>query len=175
MSQTDRTDAAVRLAAGSWSIATGSHASFVVRNLGFKKVTGTIPIQRAEVVVDDAGVIISVHAELDLAAIDTANRRRDIDLARPKLLDTKQFPLMTFDGALGSGGSSGLVVQGTLAAHGRTVPLDLSVIVERTGAGQLSVRVKAEFDREDLGVKARGFMIGRRIEVQINATFHLAS
>ena len=131
---------------------------------------GSIPITAAEITV--AGDQCSVHAELDLSRIHTGNTKRDTDLAKPKLLDTRQFPSMTFDG---SGHSSGeQPMRGTFAARGHSIQLALRCTVERTAEQELLVRGAGEFDRLDLGIKAPSFMIGRRIEVELSVPFRRA-
>ncbi len=151
---------------GSWSVEAGNLAMFVVSNLGFKKVRGVVPIRKCVVQVDDSGQLLPCHAELDLAAIDTGNRRRDLDLAKPKLLDLVQFPLLTFDLA-----SSGQQLNGTLSAHGRSIPIELRIEVRDVARRHVSVGVCGTFDRADLGIVAPSLMIGRQIQVEFIARF----
>ena len=77
----------------------GSSASFSVSNFGVNTVRGIVPIRAATVVVAADRLINRVHATLDLAGIDTGNARRDKDLRSHRLLDTDQFPDVTFRSA----------------------------------------------------------------------------
>jgi polyisoprenoid-binding protein YceI len=170
MSEISHTEVVTEIPAGRWVLGTPSTATFRVRNLGLKTVTGSVPISWAEVTV--ANGACSVHAELDLSRLDTGNAKRDADLAKPKLLDTRQFPTMTFDGS-GPWASSGeQPMTGTFAAHGHSIELALHCIVERCSEHELSVHGGGGFDRLDLGIKAPSFMIGRRIDVELSVLFH---
>ena len=172
MSEMSHTEAVAGIPTGRWVLGTSSTAIFRVRNLGVKTVKGSVPICSAEVTV--AGEACSVHAELDLSRIDTGNTRRDADLAKPKLLDTRRFPTMTFDGS-GPWASSGQqVLTGTFAAREHSIEVALSWTVERSTAQELLIRAACGFDRLDLGIKAPSFMIGRRIDVELRVLFHRA-
>ena len=155
------------IAAGRWTIDTARSAARVtVSNFGFKRVTGTVPITDASVVVDTDGLPGAVRAELNLAAIDTGNQRRERDLAKPHLLNTARYPTMSFEG-------TGTVqrVTGTLTVRGVAVPLDLAVTVSQSPDGTVTVHATTGFDRSPLGMKAPRLMIGGWIEVAISAVF----
>ena len=151
---------------GTWQVESGNLATFVVSNFGFKKVRGAVPIRECRVEIDRDGQLVSCRAALDLAAIDTGNRRRDLDLAKPKLLDLDQYPVMTFDSV-----ASGDLVAGTLSAQGHSIPVEITVELPDVAQRYLSVRISGEFDRADLGIKAPSFMIGRRVKVEFSARF----
>ncbi len=170
MSEMSHTEAVIGIPTGRWVLGTPSTATFRVRNLGLNTVRGNIPITAAEITV--AGEQCSVHAELDLSRINTGNKKRDTDLAKPKLLDTRQFPMMTFDGYGHSSGEDPMT--GTFAARGHSIELALRCTVERSAEQELLVRAAGGFDRLDLGIKAPSFMIGRRIEVELNVVFQRA-
>ena len=71
-----------------------------MRNFGLSTVRGIVPISSATVVCEGGepgGRVTAVHADLDLAGIDTANARRDKDLRGSRLLDTDRYPELTFD------------------------------------------------------------------------------
>jgi polyisoprenoid-binding protein YceI len=174
MSEISRTHTEVvtEIPAGRWVLGSPSTATFRVRNLGLKTVTGSVPISSAEVTV--ANGACSVHAELDLSRLDTGNAKRDSDLAKPKLLDTRQFPTMAFDGSGPRAWPGQQLLTGTLAAHGHSIELTLHCIVERCTEHELLVRGGGGFDRLDLGIKAPTFMIGRRIDVELSVLFRRA-
>lgn len=151
---------------GSWSVEAGNLAMFVVSNFGFNKVHGGVPIRECVVQVEDSGKLVSCHAELDLAAIDTGNRRRDLDLAKPKLLDLAHFPLLTFDLV-----TSADEISGTLSAHGRSIPIELSIEVRDVARRYASVGVSGAFERAALGIVAPRLMIGREIQFGFVARF----
>lgn len=166
-------DIPAELTVGMWELAPGSLARFTVGNLGFKKVHGAVPLENAHVEVQPTGRITAVRALLDFSAIDTGNKRRDADLAKPKLLGTNSFPTMTFQAAMvdSTGRTRQSFLNGTLEAHGHAIALKLHFTVEQCAPGTLRVRASASFDRADLGIKAPSFMIGRQVEVHIDANF----
>src|SRR6476469_8092679 len=103
---------------GEWRIVrTNSSAQFSVRNFGVKTVRGIVPISNATVVVADGGRITAVKATLHLAGLDTANARRDKDLRGHRLLDTDQYPDVTFDCTDIRARAGGWRLAGTLGAH----------------------------------------------------------
>jgi polyisoprenoid-binding protein YceI len=169
-------DIPAELTVGTWDLAPGSVAAFTVGNLGFKKVRGSVPLVDAHVEVQPTGRITTVRALLDLRGIDTGNKRRDADLAKPKLLDTNSFPTMTFQAAIldRAGGPLQSVIDGTLEAHGHAIPLELHFTLEQPAPGTLRVQASASLDRADLGIKVPSFMIGRQVEVHIDANFRRA-
>lgn len=163
----------VGVATGCWTIIPArSIASLKVRNLGLKVVHGTVPIRQATVDVGANGDIAAANAELDLAGIETGNTRRDLDLTKPRLLDTGQNPIMRFEATGSVPTADGWQVSGTLTARGTAIPLTLEVALRQGPADDpLSVRATTRFDRRELGIKAPSFMIGHWIEITIDASF----
>jgi polyisoprenoid-binding protein YceI len=168
------TDVAVTVPVGRWEIDPGnSTAEFAVRNFGVNTVRGIVPIREATAVVVAQGHgITAVHAGLHLAGIDTANTKRDKDLRGRRLLDTEQFPELTFDATHIQGTTEGWRLTGSMTAHGATIPVTLdATLITGPTKGQLTIRATTRFDRRDLGIKAPRVMIGHDVQVQINAQF----
>ncbi len=165
--------AGVAIPAGTWTIVpSNSTAQFSVRNFGLRTVRGIVPIHDASVVVTEGGRITAVHARLHLAGIDTGNVRRDRDLRGRRLLDTEQFPDVTFDCTDTRRTADGWSLAGTLGAHG--VAVAVTTEAELTGGpaeGVLTVHATARFDRRSVGVRAPRVMIGREIAIEISAEF----
>jgi polyisoprenoid-binding protein YceI len=156
-----------RVAAGQWALDPGSStATFSVHNLGLKVVHGSVPISRGVAEVSAEGTLSSVHAELALGQVDTGNHRRDLDLAKPHLLDTARYPTMSFDGA----GSESLV-SGVLSVRGAQIPLELRTTVTSQGPDEVTVTATTGFDRSPLGMKVPRIAVGRWIDVAISAVF----
>ena len=131
-----------------------------------------MPIREATVVVAEGQQISAVRAGLHLPGIDTANAKRDKDLRGRRLLDTDQFPDLTFDATDVRATGDGWLLTGTLAAHGTTIPVTLNATLTAGPTnGQFTVRATAHFDRRDLGIRAPRLMIGRDVLVQIDAHF----
>jgi polyisoprenoid-binding protein YceI len=156
---------------GRWQHIEGrASARFAVRELGVKTVRGSVPVQMAWVDVDATGLPTQVYATLDLTAIDTGHRKRDADLQKPKLLDTAQYPTLAFSGGGPVPGPDGWQLTGELTGRaGACIPL--LVQVETAPDGTVTVQATGSFDRQALGVRAPRFLIGRRIEVTIEAQF----
>ena len=158
------------LAPGRWRhVPAGTNATFTVRNLGLRQVTGTVPVAEAWVDVDGSGVPGAVRATLELRAIATGNARRDADLQKPHLLGTAEHPTLTFTGSPASG-PGGWTVTGTLAGR-RSAEVTLAATIESATPQEITVRATTELDRRELGVRAPRFLIGRRLRITVTATF----
>ncbi|GHE77381.1 hypothetical protein GCM10017786_03460 [Amycolatopsis deserti] len=144
-----------------WTVvAEGTTARFRVRNFGLNRVTGTIPVRGGAV----QGT--AVRAELDLVALDTGNPKRDADLRKPNLLDSAARATLRFTGTAVDGG----LVEGTLALRGTTCPITLTVRPapdDRPDAPHLVAT--GVLDRTALGMRVPRFVIGRHIEVTVDA------
>src|SRR4051812_11822717 len=156
---TSTTQGAGSLPTGHWAVVPrSSTAGFAVRNFGMHTVRGVVPIRSATVVCEGDGPdgrVTAVRASLDLAAIDTANTRRDKDLRGSRLLDTDRYPELTFDCTEVQQTADGWQLAGTLTGHGRSTPVTVDAI--RTAGpvnGLLTVRASTVFDRRDLGITA---------------------
>ncbi|MEP7177978.1 MAG: YceI family protein [Pseudonocardiales bacterium] len=145
-----------------------SCAGFTVRNLGVRPVRGQVPIRYAWVDVDEVGRPLAVHAELDLAGIDTSNPRRDGDLRKPRLLATDRFPTLTFTAGAGEADGDSWRMPGRLAAHGTETDVVLTVS-SRDDGDRVTVHATTTFDRRALNVRAPRLMIGAQVAVTIEA------
>ncbi|MGS0683930.1 YceI family protein [Nakamurella sp. GG22] len=166
------------LATGQWAIVPrSSTAGFAVRNFGLNTVRGIVPIRSATVVCDGDGTggrVTAVHAELDLAGINTANTRRDKDLRGSRLLDTDRYPRLTFDCTEVRTTADGWRLAGTLSAHGTSTAVTVDA-VRHAGPvnGLLTVRATTSFDRQELGITAPRVLIGHRVAVEVEAQFRV--
>lgn len=154
------------LRTGTWTVLSGrTTAAFEVRNFGFNRVSGTIPVRAGSVEVT-AGEVTAVRAELDLGGLDTGNPRRDADLRKPNLLDSGARPGMTFASTGVRRHGDGWEVTGELRLRGTSCPLTLTV--SRDGDG---VRATGTFDRAPLGMRVPRLMIGRHVRLTVDAGF----
>jgi len=153
------------LRAGTWTVRSGrTTASFEVRNFGFNRVPGTIPVRTGTVEVRD-GEVTAVRAELDLGALDTQNERRDADLRKPNLLDSAAEPVMTFTATGVRRQDNGWEVTGELRLRGTSCPLTLTVEPD-TGS---RVRATGTLDRAPLGMRVPRAVIGRYVRIVVEA------
>jgi polyisoprenoid-binding protein YceI len=160
------------LTAGRWlPVPESTRAHFAVRQMGgLATVHGRVPVTAAHVDVDEDGAPRAVQATLDLGRLETGNAKRDRDLRKPKLLGSADHPTMTFAGTPAPS-QDGWEVAGELV-HRATAPVTLAArIVDEAPDGTLTVHATASFDREALGVRAPAAMIGRTIQITIEAAF----
>jgi polyisoprenoid-binding protein YceI len=156
------------VATGRWVVDPArSTATFSVANFGFRTVHGTVPVLSGTLEVSD-GRPVRVSAELDLARIDTGNRRRDADLRKPNLLDLDASPLLTYEAGEFDLGPQGWCARGSLGARGTTCPLPVLGVVAGT-EGSLHLVGTAVVDRTALGVRAPALIIGRQVSVVVDA------
>lgn len=122
--------AQLRHAVGTWTLIGPATAGFSVGNLGFKRVSGTIPMSSAHFEVAADGNVREVNAVLDIASIDTGHARRDSDLRKPGLLDLANHPQLIFSATQVTSVDDGWSVNGLLAAKGVTRAINLAVSVQ---------------------------------------------
>lgn len=160
------------VAVGRWELDPAtSTARFVARGMG-RSVPGSIPFLSARCDVDAGGVPRRATADLDLAAIDTGNVRRDRDLAKPGLLDIAAHPTMTVEVDDLSVTSDGWTAIAVVHARGTAAPVEVTVVPETApSADDAAVRIRGRLDRRLLGIKAPRFAIGRWVDLDVTARF----
>ncbi|WP_029429964.1 YceI family protein [Blastococcus sp. URHD0036] len=164
--------AAVRVAAGTWSVSDSrTTVGFSVGGLG-GTVHGSVPCSWGELVVDAAGEPVRVRAEVDLTGLDTGIAKRDADLRRPRFLDVDRQPILSWSAdRFTPAAGGGWVAEGTLSVRGTTAPLPLTGRVEEMhpDSGWLRVRASAEIDRTAVGIRAPAVLVGRRVAIEVDA------
>ncbi len=137
----------------------------------FTKVNGNITVDR------DNLENSSVEATIDANSLDTRNARRDSDVKAAGLLDTAQFPTMTFKSkSWKKTGENSFAVTGDLTIHGVTKEVVLNTkllgFAEGMGGKQLSGwDVTTTLKKSDFGVVGPpmlGKVLGDDVEVHIN-------
>ena len=163
-------------AAGLWTVdLTSTTASFEVSNFFVNRVPGTLAVRSGAVRTDDQGRPTTIEAVLDAASIATGNARRDKDLRSARFLDVAEHPEMRYTGSTVSATEEGgWTVTGSLVVGGCEAPMDLEVSLRRSSvAGTLQVVARGTVDRAAAGIKAPSFMIGRHVDVTIDAVLSL--
>ncbi len=160
------------LSSGRWS-SIDVLADFTVQQLGgLVTVRGTVPVADAQVVVDDNGRPVSVHASLEPGLLSTGNTQRDKDLRSRRFLDTSAWPTWTFTSRTITPDGVGWTVDGILEVRGTRCPLRLTVTATPRPDGSIEVDAHGELDRREAGVTAGpGFVIGHRVQVHARARF----
>lgn len=159
---------ALHHAVGTWTLAGPTTAGFSVGNLG-RRVGGTIPVTSAQVDVAEDGSVAGVSAVLNIDAIATGHARRDKDLRKPALLDLANHPRLTFSGAEVTPYEGGWRITGLLTAKGTTRGIILTATAQEQNDGTMRVRATGQLDRRHYGVKAPRFLIGRLVDLEIDA------
>jgi polyisoprenoid-binding protein YceI len=114
-----------------------SSASFTAVHLGISRVTGTIPIKSASLVIPDGSNIpTSVQAVLDPSGIDTHTQMRDDDLRSGHFFDVKAYPVMSFTStSITATDDKHISIDGNLTMHGVTKPITLAAAFLGRGPG----------------------------------------
>lgn len=158
------------LPAGRWSVLpSATQATFRVRDLLHRPVTGTLDVVRGHVDVDEHGVPAAVLAELDLASVRTGHPRRDKDLRGRRFFDVERSASLTFTAAAATAVPDGSwSLPGELRRAAETCPVVLDVQVVGT-AGPRRVRATTVVDRGQLGLHAPTLLVGRQVQVTVEA------
>ena len=173
--QAARDLAPASIPAGTWSIVPdASTASFTVKDKLFLTVHGTIPVRSGTVVLGAEGEVTRARVELDVTAIATGNAHRDRDLMKPAFFDTAGHPVLVVEAESTTAGPSGWQMTATLSARGARCPLVLEVTPTAWEDDRIRVQATGRFDLKGLGMKVPTFIVGRYIDVQVEAVFERA-
>ena len=158
------------LAAGTWDVSDSrTRVTFSVRNLG-TPMHGSVACRWGTVEVDGTGAPRRVTAEIDLTSVDTGIAKRDADLRKPSLLDIDRHPTMTWTADRFTRDEDGRwVAEGVLRVRGTSVPLTVTGPAELQPDGWVRVRATASLDRTAVGIRAPRFLIGRRVDIDVDA------
>jgi polyisoprenoid-binding protein YceI len=136
---------------------------------GLGPVRGTFAIRSGAVRVADPVDASTVYAEIEAASFATGNSQRDKAVRSPRYLDAARYPVITF-AAQGNDPAAGQI-GGTLTVRGVERPVTLAVTsAEQTGP-EIAVTATMHVDRFEFGMTAQRGMTGRRLELELSATF----
>jgi polyisoprenoid-binding protein YceI len=171
-----------------------STVTFATRHLfGLAPVHGTFSVTAGTVDIAEPLTASRIHAEIDAASFRTGLPPRDVTVRSARLLDTEQYPVITFDargeaaaetaaagpgaagpGAAGSGAADGAVggalLTGQLTVRGVSRPVRLSVesvapAGNGTAPGSFTARARARVDRAEFGITGFRGLAGRRLDL----------
>lgn len=141
---------------------------FTVRNLGIP-VRGSIGLSRGEVEVDDDGTPVRARAEFALTDLDTGITRRDDDLRAPRFLAVDRHPVMVWTCERFNRSADGCwLADGLLRVRGTATPLQVAGVAEPVDGGTV-VQAAATLDRRAVGIRAPRALVGRVVQVEIDA------
>ena len=94
---------------------------------------------------------------------------RMADVVSAALLDAKAHPEITFTGQGARRDGDGWVVPGSVTVHGTAVPAEIRLSDARQEAGGARFRATAQLDRTSFGVTKKKGMVGRTVDLVIEA------
>jgi polyisoprenoid-binding protein YceI len=175
--------------AGTWAF-DPNHTSveFVARHM-LSKVRGRFNAYEGAIVIAERPEDSSVVVEIDAASIETKSDIRDNHLRSPDFLDVERFPRLTFRSTeVRPTGRSAFRLVGDLTIRDVTRPVVLDAEFLGWGPGpQPDSPTKAffsastEIDREAWGltwnvaVETGGWLVGRKVRIEIETELHLVS
>jgi polyisoprenoid-binding protein YceI len=152
-----------------------SSATFTAVHLGISRVTGTIPIKSASLVIPDgSNVPTSVEAVLDPSGIDTHNSMRDADLKSDHFFNVAATPAMTFAStSITATDDKHITINGNLTMHGVTKPVALAAVFLGRGPGMkgephIAYTATVTVDRTQWGMTYGNPIVSNSIDLVID-------
>lgn len=136
---------------------------------GLLTVHGTFRLRGGEVQIAPDPGQSSVRASINAGSFASGLAKRDADVISADLLDAPNNPEITFTGGEPRPENSGWLVPGSVTAHGTTVPADLRVTVTGTDPAEVRFHAVARLDRTSFGVTKKKGMVGRTVNLTIDA------
>lgn len=136
---------------------------------GLFTVRGTFRLKSGQVIIaaDPAGS--SVRAAIDATSYTSGNASRDADVVSANLIDAQGFPEITFVGQGARRDGDGWVVAGSVTAHGTPAPAEVRVTAAQAEEGAVRFGATARLDRTSFGVTKKKGMVGRTVDLVIEA------
>jgi polyisoprenoid-binding protein YceI len=136
---------------------------------GLFTVHGTFRLLTGEITIAEDPAGSSVQASIAADSFSSGNATRDTDVTSATLLDAGAYPQISFESSQVRPDGAGWLVSGTMTAHGTGVPAELRVHSAVTESGAARFRVTATLDRTSFGVVKKKGMVGRTVDVSIDA------
>jgi polyisoprenoid-binding protein YceI len=176
MSPTTNDIAVPGYVAGTWKVDPDhSKIEFAIRQLGVK-VRGRFAGYDVTITTAATPPGSFVTATIELASIDTGNKRRDGHLLSSGLLKVEDHPTMTYRSSDLRRSQDGWIVDGDLTIHGvtRSVPLVITenhFAEDAPGERRATLCATAQISRRDFGVPiamdAGGAVVGDKIWINL--------
>ena len=136
---------------------------------GLLTVHGTFRLRAGQVSIAADPGASSVQASIEAGSFASGNTTRDADVVSASLLDARAYPEITFSGQGARREGDGWVVPGSVTAHGTAVPAEVRLSDAREEAGGARFRATARLDRASFGVTKKKGMVGRTVDLVIEA------
>ena len=147
---------------------TAIHAN-VKAMFGLFTVRGTFRLRSGQVSITADPGASGVRASIEAGSFASGNATRDTDVISATLLDAKAYPEITFTGQGARRDDDGWVVAGSVTAHGTVVPAEVRLSDVRLEAGGAKFLGTARLDRTSFGVIKKKGMVGRTVDLVIEA------
>lgn len=145
-------------------------------DFGTDKITGRLPVTRADLTLDfDMVSASSIAVTLNVAGADASFPFAAQALKGPKVLDAAQFPTMTFQSTSVKAKGEGAVVQGNLTIRGVSKPVTMQAEIYRQKGYQpgdlshLTIRMHGAVNRSEFGATGWSDMVGDQVRLDILA------
>ena len=159
----------LRALAGPWTLVPGrTSITFSAKGLWVFTVSGTFEVADGAGTVGDDGSVTGTLV-VDATSLNTGNRPRDEHLRSADFFDVQAYPTITFAAKQVRPGDSGQMdIDGDLAVHGHTRPLNVPaqvVVVD----GVATVTADIHLDRSDWGLRytKKGSRLATRLMVEV--------
>ena len=136
---------------------------------GLLTVHGTFRLRSGQVLIAADPAASTVQASIEAGSFASGNTTRDADVVSAALLDAKAYPEITFTGQGARRDGDGWVVPGSVTAHGTAVQAEVRLGDVRLEAGGVRFQVTVRLDRTSFGVTKKKGMVGRTVDVVIEA------
>ena len=136
---------------------------------GLLTVHGTFRLRAGQVSIGADPGASSVQASIEAGSFASGNTTRDADVVSASLLDAKTYPEITFTGQGARRDGDGWLVAGSVTAHGTAVPAEVRLSDARLEGGGARFRATARLDRTSFGVTKKKGMVGRAVDLVIEA------
>lgn len=136
---------------------------------GLMTVHGTFRLRSGQVSIAGDPAASSVRASIAAGSFDSGHGARDADVVSAALLDARAYPEITFTGQGARRDGDGWVVPGSVTAHGAAVPAEVRLGGVRQVAGETRFLATARLDRTSFGITRKPGMVGRTVDLVIDA------
>jgi polyisoprenoid-binding protein YceI len=111
----------------------------------------------------------TVTVALDPSSFSSSSAKRDKDVKSAALLDVATWPEITFSSEAVHEVGDGVLIDGTLTAHGTAVPVQVAVATVTNESDGVRVRARAtRLDRYSFGITKSKGMVGRFMDVDFD-------
>ncbi len=156
---------------------------FKVTHMVISKVKGEFKDFDIQLNFDPANLpASSVSATIQIASVNTDEKKRDDHLRSPDFFDAAKYPVMTFVSDNITKTSTGYVANGTLTIHGISKKIGLPFTVtgpikDPWGNVRIGISAQTTINRHDFKVKwsktmdGGGLVVGNDVDINISAEF----